>query len=140
MTKVQFITLITAVALITVVIGTVVYNRHIKNSNNLHMRFNARLLRVLIFLAWLFTVIDVIFDNFQLSEIVLKGSALIVAIIGFAAQPVISDLIGGYIISANKPFEIGDRIIIEGQQPGIVEDITLRHTVIRIYKNSTELH
>ena len=33
----------------------------------------------------------------------------------------------------NKPFEIGDRIIIEGMQAGIVEDITLRHIVVGIY-------
>ena len=37
------------------------------------------------------------------------------------------------IVSIHKPFEIGDRITVEGMEPGIVEDITLRHTVIRIY-------
>ncbi len=69
----------------------------------------------------------------NIASTVLTGSALIVAILGFAAQPVIADIICGLLISIHKPFEIGDRIIVEGQTPGVVEDITLRHTVLKIY-------
>ncbi len=67
----------------------------------------------------------------DIKSTVLTGSALIVAILGFAAQPVISDIICGVLISVHKPFEIGDRVEVEGQPAGVVEDITLRHTVLK---------
>ena len=68
---------------------------------------------------------------------------MIAAVAGFAAQPVIADLICGMMISATKPFDIGDRIELEDGTAGIVKDITLRHvtlqdidTIVRIIPNS----
>ena len=115
-----------------IIVLRVVFKKHIKKSDKIHMRFLGYLLNlviVLIVTGWLFSEF---YPKMQISSILLKGSALIVAIVGFAAQAAISDLISGFLISFNKPFEIGDRIMVEGMEPGIVEDITLRHTVIRI--------
>ena len=80
-------------------------------------------------------LVETVKPDLNVASTVLTGSALIVAILGFAAQPVIADIICGLLISIHKPFEIGDRIIVEGQTPGVVEDITLRHTVLKIYDN-----
>ena len=106
-----------------------------KNRLTLHGRYVLQLIRLIVILACLVRLIDVIDPTLDIKSITLAGSALVVAIVGFAAQPAILDIICGLLISINKPFEIGDRIIVEKQTPGIVEDLTLRHTVLRIYDN-----
>ena len=105
----------------------------VKKSDKIHQRFLGKLFSLIIIIACVVNIVEVVDPSRGIYATMLKGSALIVAILGFAAQPAISDLICGFLISINKPFEIGDRIIAEGIEPGIVEDITLRHTVIRIY-------
>ena len=105
----------------------------VKKSDKIHRRFLGKLLNLVVIIVCVVNIIEAIDPGRGVYSTLLKGSALIVAILGFAAQPAISDLICGFLISINKPFEIGDRIIAEGIEPGIVEDITLRHTVIRIY-------
>lgn len=62
------------------------------------------------------------------------GAGILVAIIGLAAQGAFSNIISGVFIVAFKPFRVGDQITVEGHS-GIVEDITLRHTVIRTLEN-----
>ena len=60
----------------------------------------------------------------------LGGTAILSAILGFAGQDVIRDVLGGLMITIYKPFEIGNRIEIEGGITGIVSDITMRHVVL----------
>ncbi len=104
-----------------------------KVKKSLHRKYLLELVQLVIIMMCFFEISRIIDPSLRINSILLKGSALVVAILGFAGQAAISDIICGLLISLNKPFEIGDRIIIEGEEPGIVEDITLRHTVIRIY-------
>jgi small-conductance mechanosensitive channel len=62
---------------------------------------------------------------------VLGGTAILSAILGFAGQDIIRDILGGLMITINKPFEIGNRIELENGITGIVIDITMRHVVLR---------
>lgn len=64
-------------------------------------------------------------------QTMLGGTAVVSAVIAFAAQDVIKDILAGLMISINKPFDIGDRIVLDDGTAGIVEDMTLRHVVIR---------
>ncbi len=105
----------------------------VKKSDKIHRRFLGKLFNLIVIVVVLVYILELVDPSMDLRSTFLKGSALVVAIVGFAAQPAISDLICGFLISINKPFEIGDRIIAEGIEPGVVEDITLRHTIIRIY-------
>ena len=66
---------------------------------------------------------------------IFSGAGIIAAIIGFAAQSAISNLIAGLFIVIFKPFRVGDYIKLDDQRIGIVEDITLRHTVINNFEN-----
>ena len=65
------------------------------------------------------------------------GAGIIAVIVGFASQAAFANIVSGIFIVIFKPFRIGDRINISGKSEysGIVEDITLRHTVIRNYEN-----
>ena len=127
------ILLTVAIGVVVVAAITYIFNRTFNKSDKTHSRFLGKLLNLIVIIMCAINIYESINPGMNLSSIFLKGSALVVAIIGFAAQPAISDLICGFLISVNKPFEIGDRIVPEGMDPGIVEDITLRHTVIRIY-------
>jgi len=67
---------------------------------------------------------------------ILASSGILAVIIGFASQQTFANLVSGLFISFFKPFRIGDRIrFIDRDTSGIVEDITLRHTIIRSFEN-----
>ncbi len=105
--------------------------RKTRATRTAHRRLLMQLLNFAIIVVCATELIEVFDPTLDIKSTVLTGSALIVAILGFAAQPVIADIICGVLISIHKPFEIGDRVIVEGQTAGTVEDITLRHTVIK---------
>ncbi len=63
------------------------------------------------------------------------GAGILAAIIGFASQQAIANVISGIFIVISKPFKVGDRVDIGVAYEGYVEDITLRHTVIRNFEN-----
>ena len=105
---------------------------------SLHGKYLLQLLQLLVILICVAEIVHGFQPNVDIRSILLGGSALVVAILGFAAQPAIADIMCGLLISIHKPFEIGDRIVIDGINPGKVVDITLRHTVISIYDD--ELH
>lgn len=65
----------------------------------------------------------------------LAGAGIMAVAIGFASQQALSNVIGGLFIVIFKPFRIGDRLEIRTTLTGVVEDISLRHTVIRDFSN-----
>lgn len=69
------------------------------------------------------------------ATLIFSGAGILAAIIGFAAQAAISNLIAGAFIVIFKPFRVGDFIKLDESRVGIVEDITLRHTVINNFEN-----
>lgn len=69
------------------------------------------------------------------AAIIFSGAGILAAIIGFAAQAALSNLIAGAFIVIFKPFRVGDYIKLDENRVGIVEDITLRHTVINNFEN-----
>ena len=66
---------------------------------------------------------------------IFSGAGIIAAIIGFAAQAAISNLVAGAFIVIFKPFRVGDYIKLDDLRTGIVEDINLRHTIINNFEN-----
>jgi len=67
----------------------------------------------------------------------LAGAGVLALAISFASQQALSNVISGLFIVIFKPFRIKDRlhVVNKGGLEGIVEDITLRHTVIRNLEN-----
>ena len=64
----------------------------------------------------------------------LTGAGIFAVAVGFASQQALSNIVGGAFIVIFKPFKVNDRLTI-GLRSGVVEDITLRHTVIRDFEN-----
>lgn len=69
-----------------------------------------------------------------LSVSIFAGAGVVAVIIGFASQKAFANIVSGIFIAVSKPFRVGD-IIKFSDKTGVVEDITLRHTVIRNFEN-----
>lgn len=65
----------------------------------------------------------------------LAGAGILAVAVGFASQQVLSNIVSGIFIVVFKPFRVNDRLVIREKLNGVVEDITLRHTVIRDFNN-----
>ena len=69
-----------------------------------------------------------------LASSMLAGAGILAVAVGFASQAALSNIISGVFVVIFKPFRVGDRLKIN-ELTGVVEDITLRHTVIRDLEN-----
>lgn len=90
------------------------------------------------FIIWIVVIgviVSLIPQLKSLAVTLFAGAGILVAIIGFAAQAAFSNIISGVFIVMFKPFRVGDMIKVGSQSYGIVEDITLRHTVIKNFEN-----
>ncbi len=64
------------------------------------------------------------------------GAGILAATIGFASQKVFANILSGIFILIFKPFSVRDTIELRSDNlKGVVEEVTLRHTVIRDYEN-----
>ncbi|MGQ9719258.1 MAG: mechanosensitive ion channel family protein [Nitrososphaerales archaeon] len=62
------------------------------------------------------------------------GAGFLAIVIGLGAQKLIGNLLAGINITITRPIRLGDAIVIKGEF-GFVEEITLRHTVVRVWDN-----
>jgi small conductance mechanosensitive channel len=100
-------------------------------------KFLTRLLSSAIYMFFIFVIISQITPLNQFAVSLLAGSGVAVLILGFAAQEAFSNLIAGVFLSLFRPFSVDDLINIPSINiVGRVEDITLRHTVIRTFENN----
>ena len=96
--------------------------------NNLYTEKVIRFL--IIFIAVLFVIMSSSLTR-SFGSSLFQGTAVLAAIAGFAAKPILSDMFCGFMISTTKPFNIGDRIELDNGTSGIVKDITIRHVVLQ---------
>ena len=59
------------------------------------------------------------------------GVGIVGAALGFGAQSIVKDVIGGFFLLAENQFGVGDIIAIGDKHTGVVERMTLRVTMIR---------
>jgi small conductance mechanosensitive channel len=88
--------------------------------------------RIVVALIYLFGIILTLsfipgFENAWISFI--TGAGILAVVVGLAAQKTFGNIVAGLFIALFRPFRVGDRITVKGDY-GIVEDITLMHTVI----------
>jgi small-conductance mechanosensitive channel len=65
----------------------------------------------------------------------LAGAGILAVAVGFASQHALSNIISGIFIIIFKPFRVNDRLKFQSGLQGAVEDISLRHVVIRDFEN-----
>lgn len=90
------------------------------------------------FIIWLFAIATIVLQIPTLKTLAITlfaGAGIIVASLGFAAQKAFSNIISGIVMIIFEPFKVGDTIQVGEKEYGIVEDITLRHTVLNNLQN-----
>lgn len=121
-------------ALITVII-LLVYgrfvNKKLKNKQNIQIRFTQNIIKTCIILVAIIWVLVSSTATTDIGKVLFQGTAIIGAVAGLAAQPVLGDFFSGLALTFNKPFEIGDWVELENGVAGVVADITPRHVVLR---------
>lgn len=107
-----------------------VFRRLQKRRKGLELIFFERVNAAIIIIA-AFVVIVAFFSGFDaIWQTLLGGTAIISAVLAFAAQDVIKDILAGIMISIHKPFETGDRIVLDDGTAGTVEGMNMRHVVL----------
>lgn len=130
--------------MVTVLIA-IIFNRMMKrffkkssdhlSNDPVNYQFLRRAILALIYLVGLSLTIYAIPELRTLAKSVLAGAGIMAVAVGFASQAALSNIIAGIFLVIFKPFRVNDRIMIKGTISGVVEDITLRHTIIRNYQN-----
>lgn len=133
-----------ATLVLTVVFATIfrrVYKKYILRSSD-HIQSNptkysfiGHLVTAMIYCVGIGLAISQVDMLRAYASSLLAGAGILAVAVGFASQHSLSNVISGLFIVIFKPYKINDRITITGQRTGIVEDITLRHTVIRDFEN-----
>ena len=98
-------------------------------------QFLKHLLNGIIYLVGFSIAIYTIPSLRAVASSLLAGAGILAVAVGFASQQAMSNIISGFFIVIFKPFRINDRLTIRTTFSGVVEDITLRHTVIRNFEN-----
>lgn len=71
----------------------------------------------------------------SLGTALFAGAGIFAAVIALASQKAFSNIVSGIFILIFKPFRVNDTIEFVDSTKGVVEEITLRHTIIRDYEN-----
>jgi small-conductance mechanosensitive channel len=94
-------------------------------------RTRLRLLRRLLVLVVFVVVVALALAQFtELKRVatgILASTAVLAAIVGFAAQHTLGNLVAGVQLAVSQPFRIGDRISFD-ENDGRITDITLAYT------------
>ena len=101
-----------------------------KKNSSIHIAYLERIVSIVIVLGIVVLVFSSLDGTSSVWQTMLGGTAVLSAVVAFAAQDIIKDLLAGLMISVQKPFDIGDRIELEDGTTGVVEDMTSRHVVL----------
>src|SRR5210317_898259 len=129
------------VALVIAKILRILISRFIKLSSKKlridHTQFNF-LKNAVSFFVFLGAIIFIFYTIPKLKTLSLTlfaGAGILTAVALFASQQAFANIVSGVFIVIFKPFRVNDLVDVGNLPKGRVEDITLRHTVIRSFEN-----
>jgi len=101
----------------------------VSRSTKTRLRFLRRLAILTVFLVLAAIALSQFTELKHLAGGILASTAVLAAIIGFAAQHTIANMVAGVQLAVSQPIRIGDRISFE-EVEGRVLDITLSYTYV----------
>lgn len=101
----------------------------VSRSTKTRLRFLRRLVILIVFLVLIAIALSQFTELKRLATGILASTAVLAAIIGFAAQHTIANMIAGVQLAVSQPIKIGDRISFE-EVDGRVIDMTLSYTYV----------
>ncbi|MBU4275276.1 MAG: mechanosensitive ion channel family protein [Proteobacteria bacterium] len=96
--------------------------------------FTMRLKTVLVYLGAVVLYASLVPQLRGLFGTLVAGAGITAVVVGFAAKGTLANLVAGFSLAVYRPIRIGDKVTL-GDQFGTVEDITLRHTIVRTWEN-----
>ncbi len=114
-----------------------VKSARLMNNDPTKYKFLRHFLRAVIYITGFAWAISEVPYLKSVSSSLLAGAGVLAVAVGFASQQALSNIVSGLFIIIFKPFRINDRLKLNKDHmlQGVVEDITLRHTVIRDQEN-----
>ncbi len=140
---IQYFSIFLAVLLVTMIVAFLAnrfFKRLIRRSTEemqndpTNYQFLRHAVNAIIYMIGFSIAIYSIPDLRALASSLLAGAGILAVAIGFASQQALSNIISGVFIVLFKPFRVNDRVKIR-EMTGVIEDITLRHTIIRDFEN-----
>lgn len=105
-----------------------------RRSKRIDSGLESLLLKTLSIVAWVFIIVMVL-AQFGIDVTALVAGLSIVGLaIGLAARDSLENFISGVTIMIDRPFRVGDQVVIDGTY-GTVQEITLRSTRLRTLNN-----
>ena len=101
----------------------------VSRSTKTRLRFLRRLAIMVVFLVLAAIALSQFTELQRLATGILASTAVLAAIIGFAAQHTIANMVAGVQLAISQPIRIGDRVAFEDVE-GRVLDITLSYTYV----------
>jgi len=101
----------------------------VSRSTKTRLRFLRRLLILIVILVLVAIALSQFTELKRLATGILASTAVLAAIIGFAAQHTIANMIAGVQLAISQPIKIGDRVAFE-EVEGRVTDMTLSYTYV----------
>lgn len=136
MMNITVIALTILIGLLAIKITDYIFKKF-RKTGKISYNFLNTLIKGFIILVMIFKIGNLSQTFQSMAGSILMSSSLIVAVLAFAFQKSLEDLIAGFMISVFRPFEVGDRInFVNMKIVGYIEDISLRHTTIRTFTNS----
>lgn len=135
-----FVVVILSTIIFAQVLNYLVQKRLVKRNKLLlkdptRLKFFSHVGTAFIYVIGFATAISQITFLKPLSTSLLAGAGLITVAVSFASQNALSNIISGFFIVLFKPFGVNDRLRVKDNIIGVVEDITLRHTILRDGEN-----
>lgn len=101
----------------------------VSRSTKTRLRFLRRLLVLVVFVVLVAIALAQFTELKRLATGILASTAVLAAIVGFAAQHTIGNMVAGVQLAISQPIKIGDRVSFE-EVEGRVTDITLSYTYV----------
>jgi small-conductance mechanosensitive channel len=101
----------------------------VSRSTRTRLRFLRRFVVLVVFVVLAAMALAQFTELQRLATGILASTAVLAAIVGFAAQHTIGNMVAGVQIAVSQPIRIGDRISFE-EVEGRVIDITLSYTYV----------
>jgi small-conductance mechanosensitive channel len=101
----------------------------VSRSTRTRLRFLRRLAVLVVFVILAAIALAQFTELKRVATGILASTAVLAAIIGFAAQHTIGNMVAGVQLAVSQPIKIGDRVAFE-EVTGRVVDITLSYTYV----------
>ena len=131
------------IAILLIFIINRIFNGLYRVNQGIHLKFFRSLANGLVGIITIYYCCSLFSTTKEITKLLLQSGTVIVALITFAAQQALGNVISGFSISMTKPYKVDDKVkVISGGSvlaEGKITDVTIRHTIIRTFDGQSAI-